>query len=932
MMRQWAQIKQAYPDCLVLFRLGDFYEAFNQDAVRLAEICEVTLTSRPVKKGERAPMAGVPYHAVDGYIAQLVRRGVKVALVEQSGAEGAPEKRARMSRVPTTAAAPEPAGASGLPAGSASSPGAGAASPSGPAAAAQSSPARGLMSREVVRVVTPGTLVEGDLLDARAPNWLAALVQDARGAVGLAFIDATTGDFRCTQLEGEAAPARLLDELARLRPAELLYPESSGEEPRRIAELREQAAALDLPTLLMPYAAWRFDVDNATRQILEHFGTLSLAAYGCEDLPLATAAAGAALAYLAETQRSASRQVQGLSTYSPEAFLRLDAATRRSLELSVTLRGDKRQGTLLAVIDETRSALGGRRLRAWLEQPLREAAAIEARLDAVAALAEDEPLRLGLRAALGGLPDLERLMSRLLAGYGGPKELQQLAAGMQVLPEVARLLAPLGGEAPALLRGRCGQDLGLLAARIQQALADPPPAVLGLPGLIRPGFDAELDAVLEGSAEARDWIAGLEARERARTGIKSLKVSYNRVFGYTINISNANASLVPADYERRQTLTGAERYVTPELKEREQELLSAEERIVAIERRIFGGLVEAVAAQAAELAAAAVDLAELDALTALAETARRRRYVRPRLDESRELEILGGRHPIVEALRPPGSFVPTDLNLGEGEIALLTGPNMAGKSTVGRQAALLCILAQMGSFVPAEAMRLGLVDRIFTRIGAQDELSAGRSTFMVEMVETAEILHHATPQSLIILDELGRGTSTYDGMAIAWAVLERIHDHPRLGCRTLFATHYHELTALAAQLPRLRNLHMAVAETVRGIAFLHQVLPGAADRSYGIHVAQLAGLPRPVLERAWAILEDLEQKARGQDLASPGYAAAAGTQEGQLSLFGPPPAAPRVVVEEHPVLEKLRRLELERLTPLEALMLLDGWKRMVEEG
>lgn len=928
MMRQWAQIKQAYPDSLVLFRLGDFYEAFNEDAVRLAEICEVTLTSRPVKKGERAPMAGVPYHAVDGYIAQLVRRGVKVALVEQSGGDGAPEKRARMSRAP--AAAPDPT-----------------------SGAAPAAGGRSIMNREVVRVVTPGTLVEGDLLEARANNWLAAIGDPNGEAVGLALLDATTGDFLCTELSGPAAPQRLLDELARLRPAELLHPDSGGAESRRVVELRAQLRALDLPTVLMPSPAWRFDPANAARQLMEHFGTASLAAYGCEGLPLAIGAAGAALAYLVETQRAAARQIQGLATYRADACLQLDAATRRNLEIAVTLRGDKRQGTLLGVLDETRSAMGARLLRAWLERPLLDLAAIEDRLDAVAVLAADERPRAALRQAMDGLPDLERVLNRLLAGYGGPRELQNLARGLegvaalgaalgaafqrglsepgQAADDAVILTAPSGDPSaaacPPLLRGRCRQDLAGLIRRIRAALVEQPPAVLGLPGLVREGYDAELDAVLAASAGARDWIAGLEARERARTGIKSLKLSYNKVFGYTLHVSHANAALVPADYERRQTLTDGERYVTPELKAREQEVLSAEERVVAIERRIFGELVDAVAAAAPVIGAAAAETALVDVLASLAEVAVRRRYCRPRVDAGRELEIVGGRHPVVEALREPGGFVPTDLRLGEGEIVLLTGPNMAGKSTVGRQAALILLMAQMGSFVPAEAARIGVADRIFTRIGAQDELAAGRSTFMVEMVETAEILHHATPRSLIILDELGRGTSTYDGMAIAWAVLERIHDHPRLGARTLFATHYHELTVLADRLPRLRNLHMAVAETARGIAFLHQVLPGAADRSYGIHVAELAGLPRPVVERAWAILAELEAAGPAALLGGAMGMAPDGSDPGQLSFFGGAPAAPRLVVEEHPVLERLRRLEVDGLTPVEALVLLDALRR-----
>jgi DNA mismatch repair protein MutS len=586
----------------------------------------------------------------------------------------------------------------------------------------------------------------------------------------------------------------------------------------------------------------------------------------------------------------------------------LDAATRRNLELSTTLRGDGSRGSLLWVLDATETPMGGRRLRAWLDQPLLDRGRIERRLDAVEALVGAARLRAELRSRLKGLPDIERLTNRVVAGYAGPRELLALARGLRAVPALAEQCAAAVGL-PAPLTGLCRQDVAGLADRIERTIAEDPPITLGVAGVIRPGFAPELDAIHHGVEEAREWIAQLEPRERKRTGIRKLKVGYNKVFGYYIAVPTSQAAAVPADYTRKQTLVDSERYITPELKERESEVLHAEERIVALERELFTALVTEVASTAGELLAAARDVATLDALVALAEVAVRHGYVRPMLDEGRALAISAGRHPVVERMRPEVPFVPNDLAIGEGEIILLTGPNMAGKSTIGRQVALIVLLAQIGSFVPAEAARIGVVDRIFTRIGAQDEIAAGQSTFMVEMVETAGILHHATPRSLIILDELGRGTSTYDGMAIAWAVLEHIHNDPRLGARTLFATHFHELTALAELLPRVRNLNMAVTETDQGVAFLHRVEPGAADRSYGVHVAELAGLPRDVVARAWSILQRLE--ADGQvPLQSSGHRPP--TRGGQLTFLAPPP-------EEHPAVAALRRLDLNGLTPLEAL-------------
>jgi DNA mismatch repair protein MutS len=990
MMRQWAQIKRAQPDAIVLFRLGDFYEAFNEDAQALSEICDVVLTSRPVKKGQRAPMAGVPYHAVDGYIAQMVRAGRKVAIVEQMGEENSPEKRARMSqqasaprqksgaeRSGSDEGGPEPGdaerGISGR-----SDAGQGGSQQKGsqqkgskqsglPPAERKTASRSGIMEREVVRVVTPGTLVEGDLLDARAPNHLAGLVQ-VNGRFGLAHADISTGRFQTTEFEGAAAERKLIDALARLAPAELIHPAAEGEaETEFLARLAASLDALGLSTAFMPYARWRFDAENARRSLLDHFGTTSLVAYGCEDRALAATAAGAVLAYVSETARGALRQITGLSTYAGDSFMQLDAATRRNLELTGTLRGDKRKGSLLWVLDQSRSPMGARRLRAWLDQPLLDLAKIGGRHDAVGELLVGRRARAELREQLGRVGDLERLINRLLAGYAGPRELRRIADGLAELPGVAATLRGLVGpsgsqractdDLPArpkagghvdhvavgdgtavggtavdgtavdgefvagILGGLCQQDVEGLATLIRETLADEPPASPGVAGIIRPGHSADLDAIHASVADARSWIAGLEAIERERTGIKGLKVGFNKVFGYYLQAPKSAADQVPDDYHRKQTLSTGERYITPELKSRESEVLHAEERIIALERELYAELCASLTDAAGLMLEAARDLGRLDALVALAESADLGGYTRPELDDSRSLDIRAGRHPVVERLRP--GFVPNDLLIESGHIVLLTGPNMAGKSTVGRQVALIALMAQIGSFVPADYARLGLVDRIFTRIGAQDEIAAGQSTFMVEMVETAGILNHASPRSLIVLDELGRGTSTYDGMSIAWAVIEHIHNDPRLGARTLFATHYHELTSLAEILPRITNLHLAVAETETGIAFLHSLRPGAADRSYGIHVAELAGMPKPVLARAWQILARLEDDGKVPMEAAVARPKAA--PNAQLEFFAPAPSS-------HPVLDRLREMDPNALSPLEALSLLYELRRAAEEG
>ena len=842
MRRQYLQIKKQYPDAILFFRLGDFYETFDEDAKIVSSECDIVLTSRPVGKSQRVPLAGVPHHAVEGYIAKLINKGYKVAICEQT----------------------------------------------------EKSPVKGLMPREVVRVVTPGTVVEPSLLEEKRNNYLAALILD-KGEAGIAYVDITTGEFATTQLAGEGVEEAVRQELARLQPAEVLCPEEAK-------VWRSEDAHIT------PYDAWRFELGTARQALLDHFSVASLEGYGCKGLPLAVRAAGAIVQYLGETQKVALAQLTHLATYSTESFMTLDGATRRNLELTHTIRTGSIKGSLLGVLDETVTAMGGRLLRGWLNQPLLDITALERRLDAVESLTHDTPTRTEIRGLLKGMGDLERLINRVVGKRAGPRDLIGLRKSLEMVPRLRGILKGTKGtegtrethlRALSAQLDPCTEVVDLIA----QAIAEDPPATLGTPGVIAPGFSAELDGIVAASKDAKGWVAGLEKRERRRTGIRSLKVGYNKVFGYYIEVTKSNLDRVPEAYIRKQTLVNAERFITPELKEYESLILNAEERITELESRIFGQINDQVAASAERILATARALAQLDVYAALADAALRNRYVRPRLTADAEIHIIAGRHPVVELAQREEPFVPNDLHLAEGEVIILTGPNMSGKSTFLRQMALIALMAQMGSFVPADEATIGLVDRIFTRIGAQDEIWAGQSTFMVEMIEVANILHHATNRSLLILDEVGRGTSTYDGISIAWAVVEHIHNHPRLRAKTLFATHYHELTELAERLPRVHNYNVAVAEEGETVVFLHRIVPGGADRSYGIHVAQLAGLPRAVIHRAEEILEGLEREAR-----APGQRRRI-AEARQLTLF--PTASP--------LLEDLKKLDLESMTPLEAL-------------
>ncbi len=996
--RQYRKLKAQVADAILLFRFGDFYETFDDDAKLVAELLDVTLTRKDyaVDKSKPrdsqklyAPMAGMPYHAVERYVSELVGRGYRVAIAEQLTETEATRTDTR----------PRSVFAAGI---------------------QHTTPGeieRKMVHREIVRVITPGTVVDLGMLTATVNNYLAAAIVEGERA-GLAYADLSTGEFAATEFSGERALQQLLGELARLQAAEVLVPDAEGLRPPGLAPA-EARLTRDLAPMtrdereaLLPHErvarrldsenaarwsrghvtawpAWRWDVSEAREVLRRQLRVGTLAAFGLDERPLATRAAGALLQYVHETQRHQAMQLNTLRVYSMASFMFLDPQTRRNLELLEPGRQGARTA-LVNVLDRTRTPMGARLLRRWIAQPLVSLAPLRARQAAVARLVERSMLRAELREALGAVGDMERALNRIAQGLAvaTPRDLVQLRASLRALPAVlaaagadlanlvpddemtpgSSVVTPPEGDAadeglfeaeagapPPPIFDPCADVLDLL----ERALDDEPPALLGASNylrsgddggerprrVIRPGFEPRIDALVQASRHAQEFIDRLEARERERTGIKSLKVGYNSVFGYYIEVSRAaDERLIPRDYERKQTLVGAERYITAELKEYEQIIDRARLQLIELEREAFARLCAQVSEHVERLRRVARALARLDAIQSLAETAARCGYTRPHLDDSTRLRITRGRHPVVEQMLAE-PFVPNDIALDtdEAQLLIITGPNMAGKSTVLRQVALIALMAQIGSFVPAEHAEVGLVDRIFTRIGAQDDIATGQSTFMVEMTETAALLLQSTRRSLIILDEVGRGTSTYDGMAIARAVVEYLHNEPHLGCRTLFATHYHELTALEGTLPRVRNYHMAAVEQDGQVVFLHELRPGGADRSYGIHVAELAGIPRAVTARASALLAELEGR---RDLAT----ARRGHEQGQEQPVveaaeeaeasdgaqGPPPVAapPRggrpqtsgqlslFDVAPGPVLEYLRRLNINELTPLQALNLL----------
>src|SRR5712692_9335546 len=886
LMRQYHAIKSRYPHALVLFRLGDFYELFYEDAIVASRELQITLTSRNRERGQPVPMCGVPYHAAETYIARLIRGGYKVAICDQMEPPSAGKK---------------------------------------------------LVRREVVRVITPGTATGLQVLEPKENNFLAAVARHPQGVpLGLAYMEISAGEFRATEFSGPAAEERLRDELALLRPREILLP--------RPATLFSSALPTELDStggIETRLEEWIFRPDYGERMLTEQFGTVGLEGFGLADHPQAVCAAGALVHYLRETSAKGAgedgareaaplQHLDRVRYYEQQDALVLDSVSVRNLELVAPLFAeDPGRGpatTLLACLDETSTGMGARLLRSWILRPQVARQEIELRLNAVEELKTHTVLREEIRNDLAGVLDLERRASRVTLGLASPRDLLALRQSLAHVPLLRGFLANCASARLAALHAEL-DELADVRERIERAIAEDAPAhgrgPEAEPGVMRRGYNAELDELRELSQRSRQFIAAMEERERRRTGIASLKIRFNQVFGYYIEVSKPNLHLVPADFERKQTLVNAERFTTPELKEYERKVLAADERILELERRLFVELRGWLAEQAGRLRRTAAGVAQLDVLANFARLAALRNYTRPEFDAAGELLIVAGRHPVIEQLLAQRGerFVPNDLYLDDAgqQLLLITGPNMGGKSTYLRQAALIVLMAQMGSFVPARQARLPLTDRIFTRIGASDNLAGGRSTFLVEMSEVAAILNTATPASLVLLDEVGRGTATFDGLSIAWAVVEHLQAHTR--SRTMFATHYHELTELAELLPGVKNVHVSVKESGSDIVFLRRVEPGSADKSYGIEVARLAGLPRSVIERAREILLLHEQSEHQlSEKLSPGAAATSEPPAEQQAMFTP---------IDREVLEALRQADLDNLKPLDALNLLAQLKKQI---
>lgn len=849
--QQYLDIKQRHRDAILLFRIGDFYETFDTDARLLSRELDIVLTSKPMGKNIRVPLAGIPHHSLERHLATLIARGHRVAICEQLTAQ--PVK---------------------------------------------SEGGRNLIERDVVRVVTPGTILEPGLLQSKANNYLAAYVTDGKRA-GIAYADVTTGDFAATEVESAVG----IPELQRIAPSELLLPQHET-----------NAGSGTLPGFITLCQEQNFNFDNASRTLLDHFQATTLAPFGLSRWPLAASAAGAIIAYLKETQTTAASQLTRLTSYHTGSFMALDAQTMRSLEI---FESGTQTPTLLATLDRTRTAMGGRLLRRWLRHPLLDVAEIVRRQEHAAWFLEGKRARAELFAVLEFMHDLERLSGRARAGIISAQEMLALGQSLKAIPQVRSLLQRDAKRFGALLEALPVCDAA--CSLIEKAIFDELPTRAEPGKVIREGFSEELDGLRALLRDGRAYLANMEQRERARTGIKSLRVGYNKVFGYFIEVTRPNLHLVPADYTRKQTLAASERFVTLELKEHEALVVNAQERISELEAGLFRHVCAEIGQTRDEILTAAATIAHLDATASFAEMAEEFAYVRPTIVDSAQLSIKQGRHPVLERIVKSGSFVANDTVLDDdaaAQIALITGPNMSGKSTYLRQTALIVLMAQTGCFVPASEAVIGLCDRIFTRIGLYDRLGSGESTFMTEMVETAQILHHATPRSLILLDELGRGTSTYDGLAVARAVLEYIHNHPQIRSKTLFATHYHELTELADLLPRLKNFHVEIAEQGSELVFLYRISPGSAQKSYGVYAARLAGLPRPVVRRAEQLLAE--------------YEAAAETQGGASVSAQTERTAAAPIVKDSELAQALSSVDPNALSPVEALMKLFELKRLAE--
>ncbi len=858
MMEQYLKVKEENPDCLLMFRLGDFYELFFEDAVTASKELELTLTGRDCGQAERAPMCGVPYHAIEGYLQKLVSKGYKVAICEQME---------------------------------------------------DPKQAQGLVKREVTRIVTPGTNINSDHMEEKGNNYIMA-VNRTCDRMGLAICDITTGEFSVTELEEED---KFWDELGKYRPAELIVNEEN------LGSLDLERCKDNYGVFVNTYGAHHFRLERCQDVLKHHFKVHSMEGLGMTEMPLAVTAAGGLLDYLVETQKRDLSHISRISTYSLNQYMMLDASTRRNLELTETLRDKSRHGSLLWVLDYTRTAMGGRLLRKWVEQPLIDREQIERRQDAVECFVQDMILSEELKEALGQIYDMERLMGRVAYGSAGARDLLSLKQSLRGLPGIKQILGVL--DAPYFQDMHSAfDDLADLHDLLERAVYEEPPITLREGRLIKEGYHEEVDRLRKADIEGKSWLAQLENKEKEATGIRTLKIGYNRVFGYYLEVSKSFMNQVPDRYIRKQTLANGERYITEELKNLEDTILGAKEKLVALEYDLFVELRQRIAGQLTRVQRTAAQIAELDALRSLGEAAILHHYVKPKLlsDKKETLEIVGGRHPVVERMMGNESFIPNDtlLDNKDNRIAIITGPNMAGKSTYMRQVAVITLMAQMGSFVPADSARLAIVDRIFTRVGASDDLAGGQSTFMVEMAEVSNILRHATSSSLLILDEIGRGTSTYDGLSIAWAVVEYISDKKTIGAKTLFATHYHELTELEGQLEGVHNYCVAIKESGDDIVFLRKIQRGFGDRSYGIEVAKLAGLPNWVVKRAQEILKELLENNVNNSPSAIKARTEVLTESFQMSLFA------KDDPKQEEILARLKGLRVLEMTPLEAQQIL----------
>jgi len=841
--KQYLEIKRQHPDEILFFRLGDFYETFDKDAEITSRVLDIVLTSRNVAKGQRIPMAGIPFHAAENYIGKMIDQGYHVAICEQVGEQ----------------------------------------------------PQKGLFPRQVVRIITPGTIIEPGLLKSERNNYLASIIVQGEKA-GFSFIDITTGELSTTLVEGDELESFIRSEISRINPAEILLPES---QQNFIQNTYHITALPD----------WQFDPVRCETILKEHFKVVTLAGFGLNPFHLSVSSSGAILNYIEKTDHDLLQLISSINLYSPADYMILDPVTRKNLELTKTIHSSEHKGSLLNVLDSTITPMGKRLIVQWVNKPLIDIIAITKRQDIIEFFLRNTIFREELKRQLKSISDIERIISRIVSKHATPSDLVALRKSLFVLPEINSIFSENKSEIKEYFPNFnvCNDEFELLS----KSIADDPPATLQGAGVIKSGFASELDEIIINTSDAKTWISNLEKVERERTEIRTLKVGYNKVFGYYIEVTHPNAKFVPSEYIRKQTLVNAERYITPELKEYETIVLNAEEQIHSLEIQIFNRICVQLAASAIQIIKTAKAIAEIDVFLSLAEAAAHNNYKRPTLIEEPGLEIREGRHPVVELGNLDTKFVPNDVIFKENEIIkVITGPNMSGKSTFLRQVALIVLMAHIGSFVPADEAKIGITDRIFTRIGAQDDIFSGQSTFMVEMVETANILHNATSHSLLILDEIGRGTSTYDGLSIAWAVIEFIHNHPKLKARTLFATHFHELIQLHELLPHVQIFNVAVSEIDNRIIFLHKIVPGGSDKSYGIHVAQLAGMPQSIIQRARQLLVELEKTSKFRKQKDEFI-------NQQIKLFP----------ETNPLIDELSKVDLNTMTPLEALNKLHEWQQ-----